>query len=581
MNTDRRYRRDDGTDRSSVAAGGATRTTARRQASPLSLAGAALALAVATAATVSASEPVHWEASALIRAEGFERSEVMTVLRTLTDEIGSRLTGSPGMQRANEWTRDQLAEWGLIDARLEEWGPFGRGWSFDRASVHLLSPHAMPLHALPQAWTPGTEGPVRGTVKALRVSSEADLESMRGELAGKIVLLDEAREPGERDEAFARYDETELEEISRIDLDDLAESPGRSARLASFRKRLELRRALREFLRQEGVVAALEMSDRDNGIVRVTGGGSREPDEDPGVPTLVVAAEHYRLLHRLLDRDLPVEIEVDVRARFHDDQLMAYNTLADLPGSDLAHQVVVVGGHLDSWHAAGGSNDNAAGVAVAMEAMRILRATGLEPRRTIRIGLWSGEEQGLLGARAHVAQHYAERPQNEDPETRDLPRFLQPPQWPITYKPAWDDFQAYFNLDNGSGRIRGIYTQSNPALVPIFSAWLQPLRDLGADTVSNRDTGGTDHQAFDAYSLPGFQFIQDDLDYSSRTHHTELDHADHARAADLKQAAVVMATFAYHAAMRDELLPRKPKPRPDPEAQREAEQSEAETAARR
>jgi hypothetical protein len=504
---------------------------------------------------------VHWEAAAKIRAEGLERSQVMDTLQHLTDAIGARLTGSPSMREANEWTRDQLTEWGLEDARLEEWGPFGRGWSFSGANARMVAPRALQLHALPEAWTPATQGPARGQVLEVRLESAEDLDKWRGKLAGKILMVSEAREIREDEPAFERYDEDDLQKLVAINLES-----GRSGfrgRMGNFRKRMEMREKVRAFLVEEGVLATLEMSDRDNGIVRVSGGGSREVDEDPGVPSLMLAAEQYRLLQRLLARGEEVELEVEVEAQFHDEDLMAYNTLADLPGSDLAKEVVLLGAHLDSWHAAAGSNDNAAGVAVAMEALRILEATGLKPRRTVRVALWSGEEQGLLGSRAHVAEHYAERPENTDPETKDLPRFLQPQQWPITYKPDWERFQAYFNLDNGSGRIRGIYTQSNAALVPIFNAWLDPLRDLGADTVTNRDTGGTDHQSFDAVALPGFQFIQDELDYSSRTHHTELDHADHAREADLKQAAVVMATFAYHAAMRDELLPRKAKPQPE------------------
>ena len=272
-------------------------------------------------------------------------------------------------------------------------------------------------------------------------------------------------------------------------------------------------------------------------------------------------AEQYRWISRLLDGDIEVELEVEVAARFHDQDLMAYNTVAEIPGTDRGDELVMVGAHLDSWHPASGANDNAAGCAVAMEAVRILQALGIKPRRTIRIALWSGEEQGLLGSRRYVEQHFASRPEPDDPETHELPRALWPESWPIEYKPEYEKLSAYFNMDNGAGKFRGIYTQSNVAVVPIFRRWIEPFADLGAETVSNRNAGGTDHLSFDRYGLPGFQFIQDQLDYSTRTHHTHLDHADHARENDLKQASVIMASFVYHAAMRDQLLPRKPKPR--------------------
>ena len=503
-------------------------------------------------------EPVDWHAVALIREEGLRRSKVMDTVSHLADHIGSRLTGSPGLDEANEWTRQQLEDWGLVNAELEPWGEFGEGWSFSRASVHLLEPRATPLHGLPKAWTPATSGPVRGEVVRAELDDEDDLDQWRGQLAGKIVMVGEARAPDDPDSVeFHRHDEESLERVARY--------PIPSDRGSSFRRRFKQRwefsRKLNEFLESEQVIGVLDISSRDAGIVRVVAGGSRVPGESKGVPAIVLAAEHYNLLDRLLDDGETVEVEIDVTARFHADDLTGYNVVADIPGTDKADELVMVGAHIDSWHAAGGSNDNAAGTAVAMEAVRILKAIGVRPRRTIRVALWTGEEQGLLGSRAYVAKHFAERPAPEDEETAALPKFLWPETWPVEYKPGHDTFQAYFNLDNGSGKIRGIHTQSNAALVPIFERWLEPLHDLGATVVTNRNTGGTDHLAFDAYSLPGFQFVQDRLDYSTRTHHTELDHFDHARSDDLKQASVVMATFAYHAAMRDELLPRKAKPK--------------------
>jgi carboxypeptidase Q len=523
------------------------------------------ALATLLAGSLGASpapgeERVDWEMVGRIRNEAFTNSQVMSVMEHLTDRIGARLTGSPALREANEWTRSQLESWGLRNARLEAWGPFGRGWSFSRASLSLVEPRALPLFALPQAWTPGTEGPVRGQAIKVSLASEEDLEAHRGQLGGKILLLDDAQEisPGER-AYFQRRTPEDLDELEAFPVPQPRVRPDEGARRRVM-QRVRFRPRLNQFLEDEGVVAVLRASARNDAIVRVGGGGSRQADESAGVPDLVVAAEHYNLLHRLVGAGEQVELEIDVTARFHDDDPMAYNTLAEIPGTDLADEVVMVGAHLDSWHAGTGATDNAAGSAVAMEAVRILQALGVRPRRTIRVALWTGEEQGLLGSRAWVSEHLASRPEPDSEEERRLPRFLQRQRGPLTLAPAHARLAAYFNLDNGSGRIRGIYTQSNAAVVPIFEAWLRPLHDLGADTVTMRDTGGTDHLPFDAVGLPGFQFVQDELDYSTRTHHTNLDVLDRVQRDDLVQASIVMASFAYHAAMRDELLPRKPLP---------------------
>jgi hypothetical protein len=553
----------------------------------------------------AAAEPVDWEAVNRIRNEGFHHSRVLETARGLTEVVGPRLTGSPGMRRANEWTRDRLAEWGLAGARLEPWGEFGRGWSFDRAVVHLVEPFPMPLVALPEAWTPGTDGPVRGELVRVTLESEEDLEKHRGKLAGKVLLLDEARELRPWDAAVVHeYDPDELEALQEFEIPGDGGAPWRERAL----KRWRLREKLNEFLVEEGVVATIEVSSRDAGLVRVGGGGSREPDESPGVTGLVMAVDHYNRLVRLTEEAsgetdeaeeddglkrpvtvpagegggadeaedqeeaeepsepaAPAEpapvVEIDVVARFHDDDLAGYNTVAEIPGTDLADQVVMVGAHLDSWHGGTGATDNAAGCAVAMEAVRILAALGIEPRRTIRIALWSGEEQGLLGSRGYVAEHFATRPEPEDPEERELPSYLRESQGPLEVKPEHAGLSGYFNLDNGGGRIRGVYTQSNAAVVPIFQAWLEPFHDLGAKTVTLNDTGGTDHLAFDRVGLPGFQFIQNMRDYETLTHHTNADTFDHLSREDLTQASVVMASFLYHAAMRDDLLPRKPLPR--------------------
>jgi hypothetical protein len=516
---------------------------------------AAVAIAAVAAAT-PAEEFVDLDMVNRIRDEGLNRSQVMDTAAQLTDRLGSRLTNSPQGRRASEWTRARLAEWGLQNARLEPWGPFGRGWSYDHATVTVTSPVSFPIVAVPKAWTPGTEGVVRGPAMRVTVETEADIGALKGKLAGRVLLVAAPREITDLEKpVFGRLSEKALEELAVYGPDPRRRPRDREGILRRFR----MAKRLRTFLKEEGALATLEPSDRERGIVRVSGAGSREPGEDPGVPALVVAAEQYNRLARLVAEGGDVQVEVDVRARFHDEDLMAHNTIAEIPGTDRRGEVVMIGAHLDSWHGGTGATDNAAGSAVAMEAMRILQALGVRPKRTIRIGLWTGEEQGLLGARAYVSQHFASRPE-PSPEERELPSFLRRPRGPLTLKPAHALLSAYFNLDNGTGRVRGIYTQQNVAAAPIFAAWLRPLHDLGATTVSNREAGSTDHVAFDQAGLPGFQFIQDDVEYSTATHHTNLDVFDRLQREDLMQASVVMATFAYHAAMREARLPRKPLP---------------------
>lgn len=530
-----------------------------------------LALALALCATVSpprpiaAEEPVDLAMVTRIREEAFDHSKVMETLAHLTDVLGPRLTGSPQLRQANEWTRRQLEAWGLQAARQERWGPFGRGWTFDRASVHMVAPAGVPLIALPKAWTPGTDGPVRGQAVKLELESEADLEKAKGRLAGKVVLLADAAELKDPDKPlFNRYSAAELEHLAEYGEGDDGRRPRRPRDREAALSRLRFGKRLREFLAAEKALATLEPSEREGVLVRVAGGGSREPGESAGVTALVMAAEHYNRLVRLAAGTTPVELEIDVRARFHDDDAMGDNTLAEIPGTDRRGEVVMLGAHLDSWHGGTGATDNAAGCAVVMEAARILRALDVKPRRTIRVALWTGEEQGLLGSRAYVRDHFGSRPDPVDPVEKELPSYLRRAQGPLTLKPDHARLSAYFNLDNGTGRIRGVYTQQNAAAVPIFEAWLRPFADLGATTVSNRSTGSTDHVPFDAVGLPGFQFIQDDADYTTRTHHTNLDVYDRLHREDMVQASAILASFVYHAAMREERFPRKPLPRESP-----------------
>ena len=509
----------------------------------------------------AATETVDLGTMSRIRDEGLNRSRVMDHLFHLTDVIGPRLTGSPQLKEANEWTRRQLADWGLATARLEGF-PFGRGWSFTACEVRMTSPRTFPILALPKAWTPGTNGPIRGEVIQAELGSEEDLEKQRGKLAGKIVLLDKASEFDDLEDAqFERQSREDLEKLSEFEIDADSEDSNWQQRAI---KRWKLRRALNEFLEKEKVLAIVEASSRINGILRVGGGGSWEPGESIGVPSVVVAAEHYNQILRLLDKGKPVKLEIDVAARFHDEDLQAYNTVAEIPGTDKKDEIVMAGAHLDSWHGGTGATDNAAGSAVVMEAARILKALGVKPRRTIRFVLWTGEEQGLLGSAAYVKRHFADRPESTDPEQKALPERYREDTWPLQLKPGHGRLAAYFNLDNGSGKIRGIYAETNAAVKPIFEAWLAPFHDLGATTVTLRSTSGTDHVPLDRVGLPGFQFIQDNLDYSTRTHHTNLDTYDHLQPKDMIQASTIMAAFLYNAAMRPEPLPRKPLPQEPP-----------------
>jgi carboxypeptidase Q len=495
-----------------------------------------------------------------IREEGFTNSQVMETAEELSDVLGPRLTGSPKLKEANEWTRSQLASWGLSNAHLDPWGPFGRGWSLEHVSVDMVAPSRTPLIAIPKAWTPGTSGAVRGKVVQATLKEQGDLDKNKGKLAGAIVFLSAARDLAAPDKAlFKRYSDNELTDLSHFE----ATERNRFNR-EEFLQRQRFQKKLNAWLAEEKVLAVVEPSERDGGVVRVAGGGSRVSGEQTGPPALVMAAEHYNRIMRLLEEKKEVELELNVQATFHDGDTMAYNTIAEIPGTDKAGEVVMLGAHLDSWHSGTGATDNAAGCAVVMEAVRILKALGVKPRRTIRVALWTGEEQGLLGSRAYVQEHVASRPEPKDDEERLLG--LGRMRGPITPRPQHAKISAYFNLDNGTGKVRGVYTQRNSAALPIFTAWLEPLHDLGAVTVTNRSTGGTDHLSFDGVGVPGFQFIQDQADYATRTHHTNMDVFDRLQKDDLMQASVVMAAFVYDAAMRPEMFPRKPMPvdRPEP-----------------
>ena len=522
-----------------------------------------LSLALLSFSVISiAAEPIDYAALAKIRQEGFSNSKVMDTVTALTEKIGPRVSNSPQMTAANEWTRDQLAAWGLSNARLESFGPFGRGWQYQSAAVNMTAPRRFTLSALPKAWTPGTAGPVEGEAMLLVAKTREELEKHKGQLKGKILFISDAREykPSDKPD-FTRYDEDKLKELQASPIPAPVDAKKRAADAEAFLKQREFSIFSNRFLAEEGVLATVSLSSWDNGILRVTGGGSRKAGEPVGVPALVMITEHYNQILRLIEKKEAVRLSVDIKAQFtSEDDRPAYNTLADLPGGSRKNEIVMIGAHLDSWHTGTGAADNAAGVAVMMEAMRILKAAGLKPKRTIRIGLWSGEEQGLLGSSAYVEKHFAELPAPTDPKFKDLPRSLQENPLPPVYKADHKRISAYYNYDNGGGRIRGIYAQENLAAAEIFKQWIAPMADIGVRTVTNRNTGSTDHISFDRVGIPGFQFVQDNLDYFTHVHHTHLDGLDHLQAEDLRQSAVVVATLAYLTAMRDEPLPRKTQP---------------------
>jgi carboxypeptidase Q len=528
---------------------------------------ATLWAATAALAAGPADDP-DLEVVSRIRDEGFRHSKIMDIMSELSDRIGPRLTGSPNMKRANEWTRDQFAQWGLANAHLEPWGPFGRGWSQEYVNVRMTSPDVFPLIVYPQAWTPGTNGVVHGKAVQVKIEKTEDIEKYKGKLAGAIVMFGEMREvKPHADAEMKRYDDKGLLEVSEYEVPG-APGPrgggpgGQPFNRETFAAQRKLREELRKFWVDEKVAAVIQPSRGDGGTVFVQGVQNGWKAGSEGVvPTLTMAIEHYGRISRLLDRKQDVELELDVRTKFYDDATTQYNTVAEIPGSDpkLKDQVVMLGGHLDSWHTGTGATDNGAGSAVMMEAVRILKSLesqGLKPRRTIRIALWSGEEEGLLGSSAYAKEHFGSRPEPSAAE-RDLPSFLRTPSGPLTLKPEQPKVSAYFNVDNGTGRIRGIYCQENAAVVPIFERWFEPFHDLSARAISLRNTGGTDHLSFDAVGIPGFQFIQDEVEYSARTHHSNMDVYERIQRDDMMQNAVIVATFVYAAAMRDSMMPRK------------------------
>ena len=510
-----------------------------------------------------------------IRDEGLNHSHVMELASALADDIGGRLTGSPNMAKANAWTRDTLTRLGLTNAHLDDWGEFGMGWQQLNVWARMTSPDTAPLIVQATPWSPSTNGPISGQLVQAAVESEKDLDKYKGKLGGKIVLLGAMRPVPPVDQPlFRRYTDSELNEIATfpggLQQRDLAQ------RLARYRERAGLRERLPQFLLEEKAAGVI-LPSRDGR----DGGGSGgtffddngaalgltpyKKDKAVKIPVVVAAIENYGRLYRLVEQHVPVTVEMNVETKFTGNDEHGFDTVAEIEGSDpkLKNQIVMLGGHLDSWASATGATDNGAGTVVAMEAVRILKALDIKPRRTIRIALWSGEEEGLFGSKGYVKEHFGSFPLSTAPAELKMPEYLRSAGGPIEVKPEWRTLDAYYNVDNGSGRARGIYLQGNAAVEPIFRKWIAPLKDLGVTTISMRNTGGTDHLSFDAVGLPGFQFIQDPLAYETRSHHSNMDTYERLQPGDLAQLAVVEATFVYNTAMRDEMIPRKPFPHPE------------------
>jgi carboxypeptidase Q len=513
-------------------------------------------------------ERVDLDAIHKIKIEATQNSKVMDHLFYLTDVSGPRVTNSPGFFAAADWAVKQLREWGL-EAHQEKWGPYGRGWTYSYFSAHLIEPQYAPMIGFPMAFTPSTNGTVTADVLMVNLANDADLDRNKGKLKGKVVLLGAGRDLAMVTQAPGRrYSDTDLATIAVAPeaAPQIGPRPPGSDALAATgggnggrggrgggngqpnqQQQRQFQNRLNQFLHDEApaVVVRIGTGRSAGGTVFGQAGGSRDPKDAVPAPMAILAPEHYNRVARLLDHKIPVKMEFNIQAKFFDDTTDSVNVVGEIPGGSKKDELVMIGAHLDSWQGGTGATDNAAGSAVMIETMRILKTLNLPLNRTVRMALWSGEEEGLLGSRAYVAEHFAAR---ED----------------MKLKPEHAKLSGYFNVDNGSGKIRGVYLQGNDMMRPVFEAWFKPFQDMGAGTISVRNTGGTDHQSFDAVGLPGFQFIQDPLEYETETHHSNMDVYDRVQKADMEQMAAVVASFVYQAANREQMLPRKPLPKPQP-----------------
>lgn len=488
-----------------------------------------------------AQETVDINAIEKIKNEGFNNSHVEEIAFNLIDKSGPRLSNSNGYKRAANYAKDQLSEWGLVNSHLEPWGEFGKGWEVNKSYLAMTKPYYMPFIAVPKAWTVGTNGEISGEVVFVDINSDEDFAKYKGKLKGAIVAI---RPTGEQGPTFkpdaVRFTEEELKEMETPLAQNIERTPEQEERRKRWMAMRELNQKIGSFFVEEGVALILKGARGMEGTLFTSGGRGYLKDAPESVSEIEVAPEHLNLLARLNDNGVTAEVEAEIKTTFDETDLQGYNVIAEIPGSDkkLKSELVMMGGHLDSWHGATGATDNAAGCIVMMEVARILKATGLTPKRTVRIALWGGEEQGLHGSRNYVKNHFG------DPET-------------MKFTKEQEKVSGYFNIDNGTGRIRGIYLQGNEKVKPIFEAWFQPFHSIiDNTTLTIRNTGGTDHLGFDAIGIPGFQFIQDPVEYRTRTHHTNMDTFERLVIDDLKQMAVIVASFVYNTAQRDEKLPR-------------------------
>jgi hypothetical protein len=514
-----------------------------------------------SAVLITAQEKTDLSALNRIKAESLSNSKVMDTMFYLTDVYGPRLTNSPNHYAAGEWAVKRLEEFGLTNVHMEKWGPFGRAWSNKYYEAHMVEPRFSSLVGIPLAWTAGTGGSVTGEPIMASIRTEADMEKYKGKLKGKIIMSSEPRDlPFPTTAEAHRYSDTDLANEATAPEPGArpmfggppqagARRPGAAAFTPQSREeRMRLQDKITQFMKDEGALLIIsESPNGDGGTIFAASGGSYDPKKPVGLPAVALMPEQYNRIARLMEHNIPVKLEFNIENDIDESHPDCFNVVGDIPGTGKhKDEFVMLGAHFDSWHGGTGATDNAAGSAVMMEAARVLKASGLPLDRTIRIALWGGEEEGLLGSRAYVTEHFG------DPRTMKI----------TAEQPK---VSGYFNYDNGTGKIRGVYLQGNDMMRPIFESWFEPFKDMGASTISIRNTGGTDHLSFDAVGIPGFQFIQDPMDYETRTHHSNMDTYDRIQAGDLMQASTIIADFVYNTANRPEMLPRKPLPKPQGE----------------
>jgi hypothetical protein len=501
----------------------------------------------------SAQSPVDLGTISRIKQEALTRSQAMDHVVWMSDVYGPRVTGTPNYTRAAEWAVKRLNEWGLSNVHLERFA-FGQGWRVERFTAHIIAPEPQPIVGFPRTYSPSTKGTISAEVVRVDIRSEEDLARYKGQLKDKIVLPQPARAVRMlEDRLVLRMDENDIAEALTTPIPGGAGGAGATGGAGAARLSNE---RIAQFFVAEGVAAVLErgsdndmsaggsdlswMTQRvDGGTIFPGGGGSRDPKAPPQVPSATIAVEHYNRMVRVLEKKQPVRVELNIQTTFYPEDAASpngINVIAEIPGTDLANEVVIVGAHLDTTPGATGATDNATGSAAMMEAVRVIKQLGLRPRRTIRLALWGGEEQGLLGSRAYVAEHYG---------TEASP------------KPGHANIVAYYNLDNGTGKIRGIWGQGNLGAMALFRQWIDAVRDLGVEFVGPRSVGATDHASFDNQGIPGFQFMQERLEYNSRSHHSNMDFTDRVQREDVVQQATVAAVFAWYTANWPDKLPRR------------------------